>query len=263
VEAAPASAVPQPPDPARTAEGIPIYRPVIEAPAVTLEEPKTAPIVTPLPPTSPVFEVKAPPAEAAVAIGVAALSPAAGATPFRAGAGGFLTASCKNGVYVRRGLLMGRTGSPNFEPDDRLRGPLEHLLVKATGEGTVLLVEKGKKPHLLSLAREFLSVEPSRLVAFEASLAYREDPAFEFRRRIAEPYVKLYGTGSLALGVLAEPARFDVTLETPMTIASSAVIAYGGDLFPELLEDADPLAELGSGPVFRFAGRGYILADCG
>jgi hypothetical protein len=38
-------------------------------------------------------------------------------------------------------------------------------------------------------------------------------------------------------------------------------VAYGGELMPELLEDSDPIASLGAGPVVRFVGAGFILAD--
>lgn len=187
--------------------------------------------------------------------------PGAGAGAFVPQAGGFLQAECRGGLVVRRGVITGRSGAPAFEPDASLGGALANLLVKATGEGRLLLVDRGRRPWLLGLSDEFLSVEPGRLLAFEAGIRFREDPAFEFRRHIAVPFLKLFGSGTVALGVVSEPARFAVTGESPLTIAARSVIAYGGETVPELLEDADPLAALGSGPVCRFLGAGFVLAD--
>jgi hypothetical protein len=110
------------------------------------------------------------------------------------------------------------------------------------------------------LEEEFVSLDPGRLLGFEASLAYREDPAFELRRAVA-PFLKLYGSGVVALAVGSEPARFEVTESQPLTLSAKAVVAFGGDLTPDLLEESDPLAEFGSGPVLRFTGTGYVLAE--
>jgi len=150
---------------------------------------------------------------------------------------------------------------PALEAERRLTGALAQLLVKARGEGAVLLVNRGRAPYLKYLDEEFLSLDPNRLLAFEASLSYREDPAFEFRRTVALPFLKLFGSGWVALSVAGEPARFDVTEPEPMTLAARALVGFGGDVAPDLLEEADAMAELGAGPVLRFSGSGYVLAD--
>jgi len=199
--------------------------------------------------------VAEPPAAPAPPIGV---SESAG--PFTPRPGGFLAVSCERGVYVRRGVLTGRTGAPVLEPERRLGGALARHLVHAFGGGGVLLVSRGRVPRLRQLIEEFISVDPGRLLAFEASLAYREDPAFEFRRTVP-PFLKLFGSGLVALAVSSEPARFEVTEGESLTIAARAVVAFGGDLNPELLEEADAMAELGAGPVLRFSGTGWVLAE--
>jgi tetratricopeptide (TPR) repeat protein len=180
--------------------------------------------------------------------------------PFTPHPGGFLAARCEDGVYVRRGVLTGRTGAPLLEAERRLTGALAKHLVLATGTGTVLLLSRGRMPRLRMLEEEFVSLDPGRLLGFEASLAYREDPAFELRRAVA-PFLKLYGSGVVALAVGSEPARFEVTESQPLTLSAKAVVAFGGDLTPDLLEESDPLAEFGSGPVLRFTGTGYVLAE--
>jgi hypothetical protein len=181
--------------------------------------------------------------------------------PFTPKPGGFLSASCAGGVRVRRGVVVGRQGVPSLTTDGRLTGALAGILVAASGEGTLLLADQGRIPYLKSLANEFLSVETSRLLGFDEALTYREDPAFEYRDKIAQPFLKLFGAGAVALSVVSEPARFEVERQNPFTIAARAVVAYGGDLTPELLEESDPIAGLGAGPVLRFVGLGYVLAD--
>ena len=181
--------------------------------------------------------------------------------PFTPKPGGFLSAACVGGLRVRRGVVVGRQGISTLATDARLAGALAGILVSASGEGTLLLADQGRVPFLKLLSNEFLSVETSRLLAFDEALTYREDPAFEFRDKIAQPFLKLFGTGTVALAVVSEPARFEVERQNPFTMAARAVVAYGGDLTPELLEESDPIAGLGAGPVLRFVGSGYVLAD--
>jgi hypothetical protein len=181
--------------------------------------------------------------------------------PFTPRAGGFLGAGCAGGLRVRKGVIVGRSGVPSLATDTRLSGALAGLLVNASGEGTLLLADQGRVPFLKALTNEFLSVEPTRLLAFDEALTYREDPAFEYRDKIGQPFLRLFGTGVVAVAVVGEPARFDVERSQPFTIASRAVVAYGGDVSPELLEESDPIAGLGAGPVLRFVGSGYVLAD--
>ncbi len=181
--------------------------------------------------------------------------------PFTPKTGGFLSASCAGGLRIRRGVVVGRQGVPSLATDPRLAGALAGILVTASGEGTLLLADQGRVPYLKALTNEFLSIETTRLLAFDEALTYREDPAFEYRDKIAQPFLKLFGTGTVALAVVSEPARFEVERQNPFTIAARAVVAYGGDLTPELLEESDPIAGLGAGPVLRFVGAGYVLAD--
>jgi hypothetical protein len=181
--------------------------------------------------------------------------------PFTPKPGGFLSASCVGGLRVRRGVVVGRQGGPTLVTDGRLDGPLAGILITASGEGTLLLADQGRVPYLKALTNEFLSIERGRLLGFDEALTYREDPAFEYRDKIARPFLKVFGTGVVALAVVSEPARFEVERQNPFTIAGRAVVAYGGDLTPELLEESDPIAGLGAGPVLRFVGSGYVLAD--
>jgi uncharacterized protein (AIM24 family) len=162
---------------------------------------------------------------------------------------------------VRRTALTGRTGVAELVADGSLSGALSRFFVRVTGSGGVLLLDPKRALHLVHLRNEFLSADPARLFGFDATLTYREDPAFEFRRQIALPFVKIFGTGSVAFSVSAEPARLEVTPETPLTLASRSLLGYGGDVAVDLVEDADPLADLGGGPVLSVSGSGYVLIE--
>ncbi len=210
--------------------------------AETLDEPSTTPVVAPAPVVLSVDE--------AVAVTQG---------PFLPAPGGFLSASSERGILFARAALSGRRGVPVVSQVPG-SGAIARLLGRAMGEGTLLLVLRGRRPWLTRLSGGFLSVDPERLLAFEASLLWREDPAFELRHVVSLPFVKLLGEGAVALAVRGEPAFFEVTEAEPLTIAAASVAGYAGTPEVELLEDVDPIA-WGPGPVLRFTGTGSVLAD--
>jgi hypothetical protein len=182
---------------------------------------------------------------------------------FAPASGGFLSADCRKGLIVRRNVIAGRRGSLYIQPERTQSGSLAGLFVEARGPGTLLLVEKTRQPFLLNLADTFLSVDPLHVLGFEETLAFREDPAFEFRRLIPLPFLKLFGTGVLALATASEPARLDVTPENPLSLTAASVVAFSDGLEIDIIEGADPLERAGLGPVLRFSGNGYVLAEGG
>ena len=239
----------------------------VTQPIVGPAEPSAAPVPQPegaLPPA--VAPLRPPPPMVTGIPGTAQAPPSAPSPPtappaFSARPGGLVSADARGGILVRRTALTGRTGIAELVADGSLSGALARFFVRATGNGGVLLLDPKRVLHLVHLRGEFLSADPARLFGFDAALTYREDPAFEFRRQIALPFVKLFGTGSVAFTVSAEPARLEVTPETPLTLASRSLLGYGGDVYVDLVEDADPLADLGGGPVLSVSGSGYVLME--
>ncbi len=182
--------------------------------------------------------------------------------PFFPKPGGFLSVACKAGVRVRRGIVVGRSGTPILDASpSRTPDGLDRILIGASGDGVLLLADPGRVPWLKGLSGETLSVHPERLLAFESALACRADVTPDAGDRTAPPFLKLAGTGAVALAVSSEPARFEVERGQPLAIAARAVVAYGGDVVPELLEESDPLSGLGAGASMRFTGAGFVLAD--
>ncbi len=193
--------------------------------------------------------------------GPAVVPPPAIPPAFSARPGGLVAADARGGILVRRTALTGRTGVAELVADGTLSGALARYFVRVTGSGGVLLLDPKRALYLVHLRNEFLSADPARLFGFDATLTYREDPAFEFRRQIALPFVKLFGTGAVAFSAAADPARLEVTPETPLTLSSRSLLGYGGDVAVDLVEDADPLADLGGGPVLSVSGSGYVLIE--
>ncbi len=245
---------------------IPTVKPEAFGSSPPLQEPSTQPIEPhtepprrePLPP--PVEPLAAPPATKvtqAAPVGPSPASPPA----FVGRPGGLVAADARGGILVRRTALTGRTGVAELTPDDSLSGALARYFVRASGAGGVLLIDPRRGVHLVHLRNEFLSADPARLFGFDGGLTWREDPAFEFRRQIALPFLKLFGTGCVAFSAAADPARLEVTPDTPLTLAARSLLAYGGDVTVDLVEDADPLADLGGGPVLSVSGSGYVLIE--
>ena len=182
--------------------------------------------------------------------------------PFSPKPGGFLSVACIAGVRVRRGIVVGRSGAPVLDASlSQVPDGLDRILIGASGDGILLLADPGRVPWLKALLGETLSVHPERLLAFESALACRADVTPDAGDRTAPPFLKLAGSGAVALAVSSEPARFDVEYGQPLAIAARAVVAYGGGLVPELLEESDPLSGLGAGASMRFTGAGFVLAD--
>ena len=181
--------------------------------------------------------------------------------PFASRGGGAVAADCRGGIVVRRSALTGRSGGTSLVADEVLGGILAGVFVRSTGSGSLFLLDARRHLHLVHLRDEFLSVDPARILGFEAVLSYREDPAFEFRRQIPLPFVKLFGTGIVACATTSPPARMDVTGDFPLTVSARSLVAYGGDVELDLVEDADPLADLGGGPVVAVSGTGFLLLD--
>jgi Tetratricopeptide repeat len=201
---------------------------------------------------------------AAVLAGMEPVAPAVARPlgPFSPKPGGFLSVSCGSGVRVRRGIVVGRSGSPVIDSSPAATPDgLDRILVEASGEGSLLVADPGRVPWLKALAGETLSVHPERLLAFESALACRADVTPDAGDRTAPPFLKLSGSGAVALAVSSEPARFEVEQGQPLAIAARAVVAYGGEVLPELLAESDPLSGLGAGASMRFSGAGFVLAD--
>ena len=249
--------------------------------AVTLETPRTIPGDTPLP--MPVDPVVAPPQAAVTAarklqdavdetqhveakrIDVGRKIEGASRT-FALHENGFLEINFARNVHVKRGTVSSYSGNLKFVAESGLVGTTAQTLVKAVGQGKIFVYEKGRKTFLLDLNDEFIYVEGSNLLALEDSLTYRVEPIYDasYQRKIDT--VKIFGKGSLAISTHIEPLTLRVTRDYPLSISSSALVAWTGNVIPTVVDDQSlenvMIENVGNaGFKIRFEGDGVVVSE--
>ncbi|MGA7613792.1 MAG: AIM24 family protein, partial [Thermoanaerobaculia bacterium] len=178
---------------------------------------------------------------------------------------GFLEINFRRSVYVKKGTVSSYTGNLRFAAESGLLGTTAATLVKAEGHGKVFAYEKGRKTFLLDLSDEFIYVEGSNLLAMEDSLSYRVEPIYDSTYQQKIDTLKIFGKGSLAISTSIEPLTLRVTREYPLSISATSLVAWTGNLIPNVLEDSD----LGNVMIdtneqsfkIRFEGDGVVVAE--
>jgi len=286
--AAPAPAPPQPqPKPivAQPASRTTAKIPAIQLPVSTRTQPgivatpKPVPVAPPAPPAPP-------PAEAAAGHTAARkLQDAVDETPlheekrldlghkiegasktFALHENGFLEINFARSVHVKRGTVSSYSGNLKFVAESGLVGTTAQTLVKAVGQGKIFVYEKGRKTFLLDLNEEFIYVEGHNLLALEDTLTYRVEPIYDstYQRKIDT--VKIFGKGSLAISTSIEPLTLRVTREYPLSISSNALVAWTGNLIPQVMDDKtleNVMIENvdDAGFKIRFEGDGVVVSE--
>jgi uncharacterized protein (AIM24 family) len=179
---------------------------------------------------------------------------------------GFLEINFARNVHVKRGTVSSYSGNLKFLAESGLLGTTAQTLVKASGQGKIFVYEKGRKTFLLDLNEEFIYVEGSNLLALEDTLTYRVEPIYDtsYQRKIDT--VKIFGKGSLAISTSIEPLTLRVTREYPLSISSSALVAWTGNLIPTVVDDQsleNVMIESAddSGFKIRFEGDGVVVSE--
>ncbi|MEO8217986.1 MAG: tetratricopeptide repeat protein [Acidobacteriota bacterium] len=179
---------------------------------------------------------------------------------------GFLEINFDQSVHVKRGTVSSYSGNLRFVAESGLMGTAAETLVRARGPGRIFLYEKGRKSFLLDLQDEFIYVEGGNLLALEDSLGYRVEPIYDttYQRKIDT--VKIFGRGSMAISTSIEPLTLRVSRQYPLSISSSSLVAWTGELIPIVMDDDTQLSEVmieGSNQAFRirFEGEGVVVAE--
>jgi Flp pilus assembly protein TadD/uncharacterized protein (AIM24 family) len=180
---------------------------------------------------------------------------------------GFLEINFARSVHVKRGTVSSYSGNLKFSAESGLLGTTAQTLVKAVGQGKIFVYEKGSKTFLLDLNDEFIYVEGSNLLALEDTLTYRVEPIYDssYQRKIDT--VKIFGKGSLAISTSIEPLTLRVTKEYPLSISSSSLVAWTGNLIATvMIEDQsvdNVMIESGDAAGFkvRFEGEGVVVSE--
>ena len=179
---------------------------------------------------------------------------------------GFLEINLANSVYVKKGTVSSYSGNLKFTAESGLLGTTAQTLVKASGSGKIFVYEKGRKAFLLDLSEEFIYVEGSNLLALEETLSYRVEPIYDsaYQRKIDT--LKIFGKGSLAISTNIEPLTLRVTKELPLSISSTALVAWTGSLIPTVVDDKQlenvMIENTGDGGFkIRFEGDGVVVSE--
>jgi len=179
---------------------------------------------------------------------------------------GFLEINFAQSVHVKKGTVSSYSGNLKFVAESGLLGTTAQTLVKAIGQGKLFVYEKGRKTFLLDLVDEFIYVEGSSLLALEETLTYRVEPIYDsaYQRKIDT--VKIFGKGSLAISTAIEPLSLRVTRELPLSISSSALVAWTGNLTPNVVDDKSlENVMIGNGEEggfkVRFDGEGVVVSE--
>jgi uncharacterized protein (AIM24 family) len=179
---------------------------------------------------------------------------------------GFLEINFANSAYVKKGTVSSYSGNLKFVAESGLLGTTAQTLVKAVGQGKIFVYEKGRKAFLLDLSEEFIYVEGSNLLALEETLTYRVEPIYDsaYQRKIDT--VKIFGKGSLAISTDIEPLTLRVSRELPLSISSTALVAWTGNLIATVVDDKTlenvMIETAGDGGFkIRFEGDGVVVSE--
>lgn len=173
---------------------------------------------------------------------------------------GFLEIHSDGKVYIKRSSLRSYVGNFTFEGMQDLKTTSAEEIVEARGKGKLFLFEKGNQTYLFELNQEFVYVEGKHILAIEENLLFRPEPIHDYKNNRTLQTFKIYGKGALALTTHMEPLTLRVTPDYPLTILSSSVVAWTGNLYPIVGQKA--LEKEGDDSfLIRFEGEGLIIAD--
>jgi uncharacterized protein (AIM24 family)/Flp pilus assembly protein TadD len=235
-DTAPTLKIPPPEPPAAPA------RATVEAPAFTPAFPeapdRTAPIPVASPDARPLFKIRPE---------------------------GSLEVACRGTVFVRKGCVAWYSGKMRFAPEPAFRGTSLERILRASGPGTLLVNDPGRRAYRRDLNTQALFVEGSRLLALDHGLTFRLDAIHDFRRNRRVDILRVQGKGSVVFSVGGPVLAHEVSAEFPLSISSRDLVAWSGDLVASVLDD-DFLEEVmqpdvASPPKVRFEGEGTVLTE--
>jgi tetratricopeptide (TPR) repeat protein len=243
-------------DTAPTAKAPPAV-PAAPAPAarVTLERPTEE---TP-PGFAPAFP-EAPDRPKPIAIGAPEARPL-----FKIRSEGGLEVASRGTVFVRKGCVAWYSGKVRFTPLPEFRGTSLERILRASGLGTLLVIDPGRRAYRRDLNGQTLFVEGSRLLALDHGLSFRIDAIHDFRRNRRLDVLRVQGRGSAIFSVGGPVLAHEVSADYPLSISSRDLVGWTGDLVASVLDD-EFLEEVmqpdvASPPKIRFEGEGTVLTE--
>ncbi|HEY2945929.1 MAG TPA: tetratricopeptide repeat protein [Vicinamibacteria bacterium] len=186
--------------------------------------------------------------------------PPTGHQAFRALENNLMEVEFSGKVYIKQGTIYSYGGNLTFWVKDKRPGGHAALVI-VTGTGKVILTDKDRQITFMQVENEVIHVEPAHLLACEEQLNPRYvavgDGGLEF--------LALEGRGMVALSVIGKPLPLAVGAELPVSVPSSSIITWSGDLTPKLVEDRSlyevMLPGAVPGSVVRLEGSGRVLVE--
>jgi Flp pilus assembly protein TadD len=166
-------------------------------------------------------------------------------------------------VFIKQGTIYSYSGNLTFWVKDKRPGGVPALVI-ITGNGRVILTDKGREITFMQVEEETVYVEPTHLLACEETLTPRYVPIAETGP--GPEMIALDGHGMVALSVASKPLPLSVTPELPVSVPSTSVITWSGALTPRVVEDRQLYevmlpADTHAGPLVRLEGTGRVLVE--
>ena len=166
---------------------------------------------------------------------------------------------------MRKGSVAWYSGKIAFAPEPAFRGTSLEKILRATGPGTLLLNDPGRRAFRRDVNGHTLSVEGSRLLALDHGLSFRLDSIHDFRRSRRVDVLKVSGRGSIIFSVGGPVLAHEVSAAFPLSISSRDLVAWSGELVASVLDDQFleevMQADVASPPKLRFEGEGTVLTE--
>lgn len=178
---------------------------------------------------------------------------------------GGLEVASRGTVFVRKGCVAWYSGKIKFAPEPAFAGTSLERILRATGLGTLLVNDAGRRAYRRDLTGQTLHVEGSRLLALDHGLTFRLDAIHDFPRSRRVDVLKVQGKGSVVFSVGGPVLAHEVTAQFPLSISSRDLVAWSGDLVASVLDDEfleqvmQP--DVASPPKIRFEGEGVVLTE--
>jgi uncharacterized protein (AIM24 family) len=166
-------------------------------------------------------------------------------------------------VFIKQGTIYSYSGNLTFWVKDKRPGG-HAPLVMITGTGRVILTDREREITFMHVHDETIYVEPSHLLACEATLTPRwvavgPGPA-------SAEFLALDGAGMVALSVASKPLVLAVTPAMPVSVPAASIITWSGAVTPKAVEDRQVYEVMLSGgrggdTLIRLEGNGRLLVE--
>lgn len=187
-------------------------------------------------------------------------APVRGEAVFRAHGKFLVQVAFAEELLVRAGAVAGSAGEVSFEASSE-----EGEILRARGEGEVILVGEGRRISVVELSGEIpFHLELGHFVACERRLR-RELVSLGRRDGLGLRVVALRGRGLVAMASGGAPAALPVRRDRPVSVSAELLVGWSGALEPTLLRQGgmEDRAIRGAGGALklRFRGEGRLLID--